>query len=557
MTGVINILFKKFTSPPPVIKIDKIEDFSGDWHKNLSALYSNSELVIDHVEELEKRLNSNIPIALFPGNQIDLELKLFIIHPIKKRLGLFFNEKISSKILDKRKLAPIYIIQNEKPLGGSVTAEVLKSYIYYSADAELKLLFDYGICRIVSSKQHSVGIHFYEVGTEVIDVLKDIKKYSGIMISFGDHSAMMTDIVDIDRFHIGRVSNVLAAKILGVPLKSGYVQLVPAGLRFALAYPTPVQTGKDFSKTLRSFRYKKLCDSLGEDRVLQIIKEDAEKKGTPINTVLKTLDQSTSHKSDITYSSINGIYSDRLPWAGVMAKINIDLPEKKWGFSVLNTKEKPKTVLSFVEEFNKSTGKKVRVAWNGGYILNPELVGKLGIPETFIGSPLGLIISDKKILSPPLYNKPAFIVMPDGDLKIQRVNCSQGITISDSKNTIVFLPDSYNTSIPTDDPCFYDLLYKEDYFAGNGRILVRLSGNTIKEIIVTETNTEIPVLPVGLTLSFPRNRFPKTWKIDKELTITMTGWDEIESAIEAGPQLLNDGNICIDMEIEGWKTQNS
>ena len=49
----------------------------------------------------------------------------------------------------------------------------------------------------------------------------------------------------------------------------------------------------------------------------------------------------------------------------------------------------PKTVLQFVNSFQKKTGKKARIAWNGGYILNPELVGKLGLPETYIGSPAG------------------------------------------------------------------------------------------------------------------------------------------------------------------------
>jgi exopolysaccharide biosynthesis protein len=31
----------------------------------------------------------------------------------------------------------------------------------------------------------------------------------------------------------------------------------------------------------------------------------------------------------------------------------------------------------------------------------------------------------------------------------------------------------------------------------------------------------------------------------------------IDSAIEAGHQLLKEGQVCVDMELEGWKTQNS
>jgi hypothetical protein len=231
--------------------------------------------------------------------------------------------------------------------------------------------------------------------------------------------------------------------------------------------------------------------------------------------------------------------------------------KKKWLFTVVSTQDRPKTVLDFVEEYGNSSGMETKVAWNGGYILNPELVGKLGLPEKFIGSPLGLIISNKQVLSPPLFNKPAFIVLPNGILKIRRVNSSGGITISDSSNNIVFPHDTYNLKHPGSTPCFYDLLYPDEHLEGNGRVLVRLTGHTIKDIIHTEENEFVPVLPVGLTLSFPKDQFPKTWKAGMRLNITMNGWEEIDCAIEAGPQLLKDGEVCIDMEIEGWKTQNS
>jgi hypothetical protein len=557
LTGVINILFNKIASPPPVIRIGKIVEISNDWDKKLSLLYKNSELVIDHIDELEKKLCSNIPIAYFPGNQIELEFELFVLQPVMKRLGLKEGDNITLRALDKVNLAPIFIIPHNKPHGESITTDILKSYIYYNANPEIKLLIKHGICKIVGSEQHSAGIHFYEVGQEVINVLTQVKNKKGIIIAIGDNAAMMTDIVDLDRFHIGKVSHTLASKMMGIPNGSGYVQWVPAGLRFALSYPVPVQTGKGFSKALKSLRYKKLCDSLGEETVLQILKTDGEEKGTPINTVLRNLDHSTHEKSEVSYSYINGLHSDGLPWAGVFAKIDMSQSKKKWQFSVMSTKDRPKTVLNFMEEFNKSTGRNAKVAWNGGYILNPELVGKLGLSERFIGSPLGLIISNKIVLSPPLFNKPAFIVLPDGTLKIKGVNSSNGITISNSSNRIVFSHDTYNPKYPGNLPCFYDLLFPKDQLEGNGRIFVRLAGHTIKDIILTEENERIPVLPVGLTLSFPRDQFPTTWKQGMELNIKMNGWEEIESAIEAGPQLLKEGKVCIDMELEGWKTQNS
>jgi phosphodiester glycosidase len=557
LTGVINVLFKKYFSPPPIIYIGEPKNLSDDWYVNLSFLYHQADLVIDNVEELEKKLQMNIPIALFPGNQIELELELLVLYPVRKRLGLAAGEKISAQLLEKVKLEPIYIIKHGELLGKSVTADVLKSYVYFSKNEELKLLFNHGICKIIASQQHSGGIHFYEVGKDVIEVLSAVKAGNGIIVALGDHAAMMTDIVDIDHFHIGCVSHVLAAKILGIPKGSGYVQWIPAGLRYTLSYPTPVQNGQNFSKSLKSFRFKKLCDSIGEDRVLKALKKDAEEKGTPIATILKNLDQSQKNKTVVTHSNINGIYSDGLPWAGVIARIDMNVSKNDWHFSVMSSRKSPKTVLQFVEEFQKSTNKNAQVAWNGGYILNPELVGKLGIPETFIGSPLGLIISNKKVISPPLYNKPAFFILSDGTLKIERVNCSKGFTISDSANKIIFSPETYNPTEPLTDNCFYDLLYPEKNLTGNGRILVRLSGNIIKDIIYTKENQKIPVLPVGLTLSFAPDHFPERWSVGIELDIKMNDWEDVESAIEAGPQLLKDGDICINMEYEGWKTQNS
>lgn len=557
LTGVINLLFNKIASPPPAIKIKKIEEISDDWNKNISLLYENSELAVDHIDELERKLFSNITIAFFPGNQIELELELFVLQPIRERLGLKQDDKIRSRYLNQGDLAQIFIIPRNNTLGETITADVLKSYVHYYANSELKLLFKHGICKIVGSEQNSVGIHFYEVGQQVIDVLQKVKNENGVIVTIGDDAAMMTDIVDLDRFHIGKVSHPLTSKIMGIPYGSGYVQWVPAGMRFALSYPVPIQTGKDFSDALKSFRYKKLCDSLGEVKILQLLKRDAEDKGTPIKTLLRNLNRTTHQKSEVSHSYCNGLYSDGLPWAGVFVKINMRHSNKKWGFSVMSTADRPKTVLDFVEDFNKTTNRNAKVAWNGGYILNPELVGKLGVPKKFIGSPLGLIISNKKVLSPPLFNKPAFIVLPDGTIKIKRVNSSKGITISDSSNKIVFSPDMYNPKHPLSSACFYDLLFPDAQLEGNGRILVRLTGHTITDIVHTKNNETVPVLPVGLTLSFPKDQFPKTWKVGLELNIKMNGWEAIDSAIEAGPQLLKEGDVCIDMQLEGWKTQNS
>ena len=66
--------------------------------------------------------------------------------------------------------------------------------------------------------------------------------------------------------------------------------------------------------------------------------------------------------------------------------------------------------------------------------MNPELVGKLGLPESYIGSPLGLLIADGKIISPPLFNKAALLIDKNGKLDICKVNSKQEIDIYNGRN---------------------------------------------------------------------------------------------------------------------------
>ena len=117
------------------------------------------------------------------------------------------------------------------------------------------------------------------MGTKGLKVLRDIKEQKGFIITNGQSAAMMTDILDIDRFHIGKVKRVLTEKIMGIPMHSGFVQFVPAGVRTSLAYPTPVQTSKDFEQALKSKSFKKLSDKIGQEKLYKLLREDAQENG--------------------------------------------------------------------------------------------------------------------------------------------------------------------------------------------------------------------------------------------------------------------------------------
>ncbi|MBN4051235.1 phosphodiester glycosidase family protein [bacterium AH-315-M05] len=580
LTGLINMLYNKIASPPgnTIFKISP--HFFTDWNLALFQLTNSRDLPIDNRKRLVKMLKANVPIAYFPGEYIKYELEFFVLQPVRARLKLKIEEELTEQYLKKhfKTLAPVYIFCQEKPLGKWFTADALKNYIANTDDNELRLLYKYGICKVVKTKQWCVGVHFLQLGKNALDILKKIKRQKGFIIANGDNAPIMTDIIDINRFHIGKAEREITSKIMGISIGSGFIQFVPAGIRTTLAYPTPIQTAKDFNDAIKSRLFKKLSKKLGEEKIFDLLKKDAEEKGTPIKIFLDNLESElVNEKKDqgVTYSYVSGVYNDNMPWSGVIANVDISVKggsrhksgkksAEKWNFAAYTSKEKTKPVTDFVKQFDSSNRRKSRIAWNGGYILNPELVGKLGLPESYIGSPLGLLIMNGKVICPPLFNKPAFIVYSDGRLDIERVNSRNGIIISDGKQTIEFHRDNYNKHSNLK-PCYYDLMYDDDTITGDGNIIVRIAGNTIKEVIHTRKNQNIKVIPVGMTLSIPKDQFPEEWDcVDKKLQIIMKSnkndkinWGKIESAIEAGPLLLNGGKESINMEIEGWKTNNS
>jgi len=336
-------------------------------------------------------------------------------------------------------------------------------------------------------------------------------------------------------------------------MDSGFIQFVPAGIRTTLAYPTPIQTAKEFNEYIKGEKFKAAIEKFGETEVYDILKKDAETKMSPIKKVIEDLLEEASNKDAVNYEFVSGVYSDGMPWAGVMAKTNMN--NSNWEFVAESSKE-TKKVTDFVEDLEKATKKVAKIAWNGGYILNAELVGKLGLPESYIGSPLGLLISKGKVLSAPLFNKPA-LIFKEGTVNIYRVNCSKGIIVSRGTDRVELSENQYNKKPVNGSAQFYDLMYEKEEISVENCCVVRLAGNIIKEIIEITDKQEIKIIPVGLTLVIPSNEFSNSLKVEDELEINIKGLENIDYAIEAGPMLIDKGKLNLDMNIEGWKTQNS
>ena len=100
-------------------------------------------------------------------------------------------------------------------------------------------------------------------------------------------------------------------------------------------------------------------------------------------------------------------------------------------------------------------------------------------------------------------------------------------------------------------------MYDGESFKSYGKTIVRIAGNTIKEIIKTQKADTVEIIPVGITLIIDSNLVPKNWEVNTKLDIRINGLENVEHAVEAGPSLLENGNLAIDMKTEGWKTNFS
>jgi exopolysaccharide biosynthesis protein len=552
---VINGLHQEVCKPRgPIVEPGTVRHFSS-WGRAMERLCTAAP-AIDQSHRLQQRLAQNLPVAFFPGDSLALELELFVLHAVRARLGLKDHDPLTRETLKNANLAPIYVIARESPCAGQPTVATVRRFLDETPNQELRLIFRQKTCRVVAGRHLSPGIDVRELGSRATTVLRDVENSGGFLVACAEHAAATLDILDIERFVVGRAEDPFAAGLLGVAEGEGFVQWLPAGLRFTLAYPTPVQTGKSLAQTLESKRFARLCSELGEGAVLSAIHADAAERGSPVERVLDALESGASDAlPPVEQRAVGGVYDDGHPWSGNVARLRSGVDPLR--YRITSSDAGPITVSEFVRRFEADSKQSARIAWNGGYILNAELVGKLGLSESYIGSPLGLIISDGRVLCPPLYGKPAFVVSADGRLSIRRVSAAGGLRVRCGGDSIEFGADAYDPETAPDGACYYDLLFSDDSFPGQGRTLVRLAGTRIMEIVHTKPGEDVTVFPVGLTLSFPPGTLPDSFEVGGELEIELPALDEIAQAVEAGPLLVEDGDVRIDMEGEGRKTENS
>jgi len=561
LCGVVGILFRKIIrkQPSATEEMTFARCFNTNMEGQIRALGGFRNIEIDDTERLVKCLKSNKTIAWFHGGSFTNEITLFVERTLRMRMKLKAGEKLTEALLKKQsplKTGQVILFTKEQAAGKAMSEHRVKSWLAKYASDDIKLLYQYGYFKIVSTKIVSSGIHLGQLGKEAAAELLAIKKSKGVVISVGQVNMITLDLLDIDSFRLGTCTTDLYANYMAIKKDAGFIQWVPAGLRPSLAYPTPIQTPVDFSKALGSKQFENLAKKLGRSKLLGILRKDADQFGTPIAQTLKNLahakSSATKSREAVEYNLLTGIHSNGDPWSGAYAKCTMD---KHHTFKTVFAGEQGDTVLSIIEKLEEQGNEKVSLAWNGGYILNHELVGKLGLPEDYIGSPLGLLLSNRKIKSLPLFNKPALLFGKDGTASIREAHIRDGLSIcSKGAQPVVFTSDMHNSS-KKGKPAYYDLLFGKKSIPATGRVVFRFAGDSIVEKITDAK--EVPLLPVGVSVSFPVGDEPPVWKPGLQVSYVIPGWSSVENAIEAGPLLIRDGKESIEMVAGGWKTSLS
>ena len=533
----------------------------------LQTLTNSKSLEIDDRKRLLWYLKTSLPLGYFISNDFRKEVEFFIFERIKICLRFKNNENITEEIIEKYKLTTTYLfVANEEMFSYATSKEIFE--YFEKKSLPYKKLYKNGCIKIIKTNQLSIGIHFKELSKESLKALKEIKENRGFLILPNEHSLIMSDYLNIDRFHIGQVTEIISSKMLGINLEAGFILFVIGGTRGCLSYPTPIQTFKDYYKVLNSFLFEELSKKISYEKLLEEIKIANKKGDTPIIKVLQDLENKyqsniqenkIEEKEDLNYNYISGVYKDKMPWNGVSIKLNSK--NNYLNFYAYHVNKDPKNVQYLVEDFLKEHKElTAKVAWNGGFILNPELVGKLSLTENYIGSPLGLLVIDKKICSFPLFNKPSLLFFENGLIDIKTISLKNGFSLNNiigEKKSLVFTKENYGCN-EENQLGFFDLYKDKKVIKGNGNIIVRISGNYIKEIIKTKKDEIIDIKPIGVTLVIPPHLFPKEWnKVEQEMNLFMEELQTVKYAIEAGPLLVKEGKFAINMEEEGWTTEHS
>ncbi len=100
-------------------------------------------------------------------------------------------------------------------------------------------------------------------------------------------------------------------------------------------------------------------------------------------------------------------------------------------------------------------------------------------------------------------------------------------------------------------------MWKDTEIPGAGRVVVRLAGNRVTEILHTARGETVPIIPAGLTFSFRKDCFPEGLAAGETVVFELPGIAGCNYAVGAGPLFVDDGMVSVDMDAGGWNRTHS
>lgn len=532
------------------VMLGKDYQSEASWSEKLKFLFPNIDSF--NVDLFyNKVIKQPREVMFFLGDSKDVTVDLKIL-----------TEELITERLKKGNQFKFSLVVNNKPFLNGVTKNDLEIILKKPIFRLLRQYRRKGILRILSLSTYCHGTNFYQLNKKVKNVLIAIKEKQGVVLARGEDNFITLDLLDIDSFRFGRVESDQFANYTGLIKNKTFFQFVPAGLRPVLNYPVPTQQFKGFNQELIKVKNKK-------GKFWEEVKTRQDETGEDLKTSIKNSQQTSIGQKDLVWGKFSGKHSDGLAWTGAYFKL-----ARGGRFEIIESrKEGDEALPQLVKKIEKQEKKKVLLGFNGGFILNNELVGKLGLTEEYIGTPLGLAIHKSKILSLPLYNRPVLAFKKNGEVLIKRLSLPAGkIWVEEYGKQSVVSWDRRQINPTLEElvgkkVAVYNLLFDQKVSLNN-RVLVTICGRKIAAVYKSRFkkafNSKRTLLPVGITLSFPReiydNFFAKFYQVGKEIDFTLKlqrEWEEVEEAVGAGPLLLKNGKLDIDMKLEGFKTKHS
>jgi len=525
-------------------------NFESTWREKLKFLFPNIDSFNTDLF-YKKVVKQPQEVMFFLGDSKDVMMDLKVL-----------TEGLITKRLKKGSSIRFYLVVSSKPFSSSVTKNDLEIILKKPSFRLLRQYRRKGLVKILSLPVYCQGINFYQLNKKVKNILVAIKEKNEVVFARGEDNFVSLDLLDIDSFRFGRVDSLEFANFSGLVKNKTFFQFVPAGLRPVLNYPVPTQQLKGFNRELIRAGNKKR-------KFWEEVKSRQDETGENLKTSIKNCQQKPVGQKNLVWSKFSGKHPDGLAWTGAYFKLT-----GSGCFEIIESrKEGDEVLLQLVKKIEKQKKKKVLLGFNGGFILNNELVGKLGLTEEYIGTPLGLAIHQGKILSLPLYNRPVLAFKKSGEVLIKRLSLTAGklwVEEYGKQSIVSWQKQQINPDLEelvADEVAVYNLMFDQKAPLKN-RVLVTICGKKIVAVYKSRFkrafNPKRTLLPVGITLSFPReiydNFFAKFYQTGKEIDFALElgkEWEGVGEAVGAGPLLLENDKLNIDMKLEGFKTKHS